>query len=41
MDKQHCSHENSGLKRFIQSYRQGSQIPEPGVALTGGVANPT
>jgi hypothetical protein len=30
------SADDSDLQRFIQSYRQGPQTPEPGAACTGG-----
>ena len=32
--------DDPGLKRFVASFRQGPQTPEPGAACTGGVADP-
>jgi hypothetical protein len=32
--------EDSELKRFIRTYLQGPQTPEPGAACTGGVGDP-
>jgi hypothetical protein len=34
------SAEDPDLERFVRSYRQGPQTPEPGAACTGGVGEP-